>query len=168
MRYKITFLLIAVMLVKETFAEELATGPLHKQYDSWSYDHYHVVKNNTRTLWFVDYYDISHRRNELGDSALILTFIPEKLTQEKVRTATIEALEDSNPGININDPSIQKLVNSLSVSLVEKDEIAIIYNGQTMQVQHNNNVIYQAQSTSKQSMALSNIWLGENPVDDLL
>ena len=168
MRYKITFLLIALMLVKETFAEELATGPLHKQYDSWSYDNYHVVKNSTRTLWFVDYYDISHRQNALGDSALILTFIPEKLTQEKVRTATIEALEDSNPGININDTSIQKLVNSLSVSLVEKDVIAIIYNGQTMQVQHNDNVIYQAQSTSKQSMALSNIWLGENPIDDLL
>ncbi len=156
------------MLVKETFAEELATGPLHKQYDSWSCDNYHVVKNNTRTLWFVDYYDISHRQNELGDSALILTFIPEKLTQKKVRAATIEALEDSNPGININDTSIQKLVNSLSVSLVEKDVIAIIYNGKTMQVQHNDNVIYQAQSTSKQSMALSNIWLGENPVDDLL
>tara|TARA_Y100001960_G_scaffold163384_1_gene171584 strand:+ start:3522 stop:4028 length:507 start_codon:yes stop_codon:yes gene_type:complete len=168
MRYKITFLLIALMLVKETFAEELATGPLHKQYSPWSYENYHVVKNNTRTLWFVDYYDISHRQNELGDSALILTFIPDKLTQEKVRKATIEALEDSNPGIDINDTSIQKLVNSLSVSLVEKDVIAIIYNGQTMQVQHNNNVIYQAQSTSKQSMALSNIWLGETPVDDLL
>lgn len=156
------------MLVKETFAEELATRPLHKQYAPWSYDNYRVVKNNTRTLWFIDYYDISHRKNELGDSALILTFIPEKLTEEKVRTATIEALEDSNPGIDINESGIQTLVNSLSVSLVEKDVIAIIYNGQTMQVQHNSNVIYQAQSTSKQSMALSNIWLGENPVDDLL
>ena len=168
MRFNITFLLIALMLVKETFAEELVTGSLNKQYDSWSYDHYHEVKNNTRTLWFVDYYDISHRQNELGDSALILTFIPEKLTQEKVKTATIEALEDSNPRVNMSDPSIQELVNSLSVPLVEKDVIAIIYNGQTMQVQHNSNVIYQAQSTSKQSVALSNIWLGENPVDDLL
>lgn len=168
MRYKITFLLIALMLVKETLAEELATSPLYKQYDSWSYDNYRVVKNNTRTLWFVDYYDISHRKNELGESALILTFIPEKLTQEKVRTATIEALEDSNPGIDINESGIQTLVNSLSVPLVEKDVIAIIYKGQTLQVQHNSDVIYQARATSQQSMALRNIWLGEYPVDDLL
>ena len=168
MRYKITFLLIALMLVKETLAEELAASPLYKQYDSWSYDNYRVVKNNTRTLWFVDYYDISHRKNELGESALILTFIPEKLTQEKVRTATIEALEDSNPGIDINESGMQTLVNSLSVPLVEKDVIAIIYKGQTLQVQHNSDVIYQARATSQQSMALRNIWLGEYPVDDLL
>ncbi|RJG40324.1 chalcone isomerase family protein [Motilimonas pumila] len=168
MIYKVSFLLIALMSVKQTFAEELTTAPLYKQYDSWSYDHYRVITNNTRTLWFVDYYAISHRQNAQGDNALILTFIPDKLTQQKVRTATIEALEGSNLGINIHDPSIQKLANSLSVSLVKGDVIAIIYNGKSMQVQHNSDVIYQARSTSQQSMALSNIWLGESPVDDLL
>lgn len=168
MRYKVTFLLVAFLFAKEALANEPTLDPSKVQAESWVYDDYKVVKTNTRTLWFVDYYDIAHLKNNQGDSTLVLTFTPENLTQEKVRTATIEALEDSNSSINVNSPSIQSLVDSLSLSLAKGDVIAIVYKGQEMQIQHNNKVIYQTHSFSEESIAFRNIWLGETPVDDLL
>ena len=68
----------------------------------------------------------------------------------------------------MKDSNIQKLVDSLSIPLIKGDVIAIIYRGETMQIQYNNDVVYQAKASSKQSVALRNIWLGETPVDDLL
>ncbi|UPR46683.1 chalcone isomerase family protein [Vibrio cyclitrophicus] len=168
MRYKVTFLLVAFLFAKEAIANEPNLEPSQALGESWTYDDYQVVKTNTRTLWFVDYYDIAHLKNHQGDSALLLTFTPEKLTREKVRTATVEALEDSNSDINVNSPSIQNLVDSLSLSLAKGDVIAIVYKDQEMQVQHNNKVVYQAHSFSEESIAFKNIWLGETPVDDLL
>ena len=168
MRYKVTFLLMTLVMAGEAFSHELKAESSHAQFDSWVYDDYRMVAENTRTLWFVDYYDISHLKSKEGDSALLLTFTPEKLTQGKVTTATIEALEESNPGINMKDSNIQKLVDSLSIPLIKGDVIAIIYRGEMMQIQYNNDVVYQAKASSKQSVALRNIWLGETPVDDLL
>lgn len=135
---------------------------------AWGYSEYQDVAVGTRTTWFVDYYDMTHKRDEQGNSALILTFLPEQLTQQKVGTAFVEALVKANPGINTNDHIIDGLIGQLSISLAKDDTITIIERGSQIQVQHNQKVIYQFTDIAGQKQALLNIWFGEKSVDDFL
>ncbi|OBT03954.1 hypothetical protein A9267_18645 [Shewanella sp. UCD-FRSSP16_17] len=168
MNLSVILLGVALAVSGSTHASQPYVETVEKQIELLTYEEYQFVKTNTRRLWFVDYYDITHLQNPQGDSTLILKFIPDKLTQNKVRRATIEALEGSNPSVDLSTSKIQALINSLSIEITQHDVITIVYKEQAMQIQHNNRVVYAAEASSIESTALKNIWLGEEPVDDLL
>lgn len=134
----------------------------------WSHSNYEAVAEGTRTTWFVDYYDLEHKRDQQGNNALVMTFLPEQLTKQKVRTAFIEALEGSNPALDTNDLVIRGLIENLSIALSQDDTVTIVERNNTIQIQHNEKVIYQFVDAGGQKQALLNIWLGEKPVDDFL
>ncbi|GEM81507.1 chalcone isomerase family protein [Vibrio superstes] len=135
---------------------------------AWSSTDYQTVQTGTRTTWFVDYYTLDHKQDTHGNNVLVMTFLPEQLTKQKVSTAFIDALEGANPAITMNDPIINGLIEGLTLSLNAGDTVTVIEKGHQIQVQHNGVVVYAFADAGGQKDALLNIWLGENPVDDFL
>ncbi|GEA52705.1 hypothetical protein VIN01S_35090 [Vibrio inusitatus NBRC 102082] len=168
MNTKSLLLLCIVSLSLPVFAENNMRFASDNSESAWSYSDYQDIAFGTRTTWFVDYYTMTYKKDEEGNTALILTFLPEQLTQKKVGTAFVEALEKSNPGINTSDVIIDGLIDQLSISLSRDDTVVIIERGNQIQIQHNQRVIYQFSDAGGQKQALLNIWLGEKPVDDFL
>ncbi|WP_261833153.1 chalcone isomerase family protein [Vibrio ishigakensis] len=149
-------------------AEGSITASSDASQSKWSHHSYQTVAKGTRTTWFVDYYDLEHKRDQQGNHALIMTFLPEKLTKKKVRTAFIEALGKANPSLDTNDLIIRGLIENLSIALSQDDTVTIVERNNKIQIQHNEKVIYQFADAGGQKQALLNIWLGEKPVDDFL
>ncbi|WP_459681241.1 chalcone isomerase family protein [Vibrio comitans] len=166
MKFKLFLTLSLTAISFSAFSGE--SGFSDTEQSKWSHSNYETVAEGTRTTWFVDYYDLEHKRDQQGNNALVMTFLPEKLTKEKVGAAFIEALEGSNPALDTNDFIIRGLIENLSIPLSEDDTVTIVERNNTIQIQHNDRVIYQFADSGGQKQALLNIWLGEKPVDDFL